>query len=93
MLAKALNIEPALLQEVENRINAGHKIMDSKMLDLANNASLSRAILAGGRALQCPDCGFSLHCSIQHGFDIDGLPIQFAKAYCLKCPFVLRSSS
>jgi transcriptional regulator with XRE-family HTH domain len=90
LLAKALAVEPTLLQEVENRAVAGHHLRDSHMLNKATSDQISTAILEGARDLECPDCGGNLKCSIQNGTDIEGRPLQFAKAFCLKCPFTLR---
>ncbi len=90
LLAKALSIEPVLLQDVESRANAGHQVQESRMLDHQTGAQLAHAILNGARELECPDCGSTLKCSIQEGIDIEGNPIQSAKAFCVKCPFTLR---
>lgn len=90
LLAKALSIEPILLHEVETRSVAGHHVKDTLMLDRATSQQLSVAILNGTRELECPDCGGTLKCSIQEGIDIEGRPIQFPKAFCFKCPFILR---
>lgn len=88
LLAKALAVEPALLQEVERRSkpDAG----EENELGSTEMPRLNKAILNGARDLECPNCGGILKCSIQEGFDLDGQPIQFAKAFCLKCPFILR---
>jgi hypothetical protein len=90
LLAKALSIEPSLLQDVETRSIAGHQVRDTHMLNKATNEQLSNAILNGARELECPDCGSTLRCRIQEGTDIEGRPIQMGKAFCVKCPFVLR---
>lgn len=86
LLAKALNIEPMLLQEVEaKRLD----IVD--LMDLTKiHEDLSERILAGERDLTCPNCGSTMKSSIQQGLDLDGKPFDFAKAFCIKCPFVLR---
>ena len=85
LLAKALSIEPSLLQEVETR----PPLSDSTQQKAAA-AYLGRAILEGVRELECPDCGQTLRCSVQEGFDLDGLPVRFPKAFCSRCPYVLR---
>jgi hypothetical protein len=82
-LATALAIEPVLLQEVEMRPKQSNKIE-------VENEALIDAILNGARQLQCPQCGGQLQCSIQDAFDLDGNPTRFAKAFCIKCPFVLK---
>lgn len=88
LLAKALAVEPALLQEVERRCKPDTD--EENELASEDLLRLSKAILTGSRDLECPHCGGNLKCSIQEGFDLDEQPIQFAKAFCLKCPFVLR---
>ncbi len=90
LLAKALNIEPALLQEVESRILAGHQVRDSHLLNQATSEQIANAIINGARELECPDCGSTLRCSVQEGTDIEGHPVRMAKAFCMKCPFILR---
>lgn len=87
LLARALSIQPVLLQEVE-----------TKRLETASDdekikvqVELAEKILKGQKEQTCPNCGSSLKCSIEHGLDLDGKLQEFAKAFCLKCPFVLRS--
>lgn len=86
ILAKALSVEPAMLQEVEQRA--------VKKEDADNLESLMReleaAILGGARDLACPRCSYTLKCSVQDGYDLEGMPMQLAKAFCTRCPFVLR---
>jgi hypothetical protein len=84
MLAKALSVDPFLLQEVESRPPAeGDKLLEEE-------ARITHAILQGVRDLECPNCGGSLRCSVTDALDIDGQPTRFAKAFCTKCPFILR---
>lgn len=85
LLAKALAVEPYVLQDVETRPALG-----STQEQLAQAQYLARAILEGARNLLCPDCGNTLRCSVQEGFDLEGLPVRFAKAFCSRCPYVLR---
>ena len=87
LLARALSIEQLLLLEVEG-----------KRLDIASDAEkvkiqveLAEKILKGLKEQSCPNCGSSLKCSIEHGLDLDGRVEDYAKAFCIKCPFVLRS--
>ncbi len=87
LLARALSIEPLLLLEVEG-----------KRLDIASadeklkiQVDLAEKILQGQKEQTCPNCGNSLKCSIEHGLDLDGRVQEFAKAFCIQCPFVLRS--
>lgn len=84
LLAKALAVEPILLQEVESRPPAGDEALEDAQV------RLTQAILRGARELECPNCHSTLRCSVQEAFDMDGNPTAFAKAYCMKCPFVLR---
>lgn len=85
VIAKALVVEPQLLQEVETRPQLTESLEHELKL-----RELSDFILQGRTDLECPDCGHSLKCSIQHAYDIEEKPIKFAKAFCLKCPFVLH---
>jgi hypothetical protein len=89
VLAKALAIEPALIQEVEARSDTslGEQLV---IVPEVVKVDLAQAIFDGVKRLNCPLCGDELNCSIQRGFDMDGIPVQLAKAYCTKCPFVLR---
>ena len=83
-IATALSVEPKLLQEVELRPPA----KDVAPGDTSH--VLTAAILNGAREMQCPQCGGQLKCSVQEALDLDGNPTQFAKAFCMQCPFVLR---
>lgn len=85
LLAKALSVEPRLLLEVEARPN-----LDESTAQKLERESQAAAILEGARDLECLECGGTLKCSIQEGYDIGGQPIAFAKAFCMSCPFVLR---
>ncbi len=89
LLAKALNIEPVYLQEVEARAST-NKVKDSAAYNKQIADQIANAILDGGRELECPDCGSTLSCSVQQGFDINGNRVTFAKAFCIKCPFILH---
>lgn len=84
LLAKALSVEPSLLQEVERRYTQLSEVPRSVMADLADD------ILHGARDLQCPVCGRNLRCSVQEGLDLEGRPIVLPKAFCTKCPFILQ---
>jgi len=89
ILAKALIVEPALIEEVEVRSTVSK---ESRLAGLPNPVieDLHEAIVQGANQLTCPLCGSKLNCSIQNGFDMDGFPIKLAKAHCTKCPFILR---
>jgi transcriptional regulator with XRE-family HTH domain len=84
-IAAALAVEPALLQEVEVR-RPGEGTTDNIEIE----AQIRDAILKGARHLQCPNCGSELRCSVTDALDFEGNPTQFAKAYCIKCPFILK---
>ncbi len=88
LLAKALSVEPSLIEEVENRYN---KELDINYRPIPENVrtDLAEAILAGSERLRCPVCGENLRCNIQSGLDINERPIQLARANCIRCPFVL----
>lgn len=86
LLARALNVEPLILQEVE----AKRLENASEEEKLRTQEDLAEKILKGMKEQTCPNCGGSLKCSIEHGLDLDGRVQEFAKAFCLKCPFVLR---
>ncbi|PZM81096.1 MAG: hypothetical protein DKT66_17865 [Candidatus Melainabacteria bacterium] len=87
LLARALNVEPVLLLEVEAR-RLGSASEEEK---LKVQTELAEKILTGLREASCPNCGGSLKCSVEHGLDLDGKVQEYAKAFCLKCPFVLRA--
>jgi transcriptional regulator with XRE-family HTH domain len=86
ILSKALVVEPAIIQAVEKRTNTDVEEEFSQTVSKQLNA----AILKGARDLECPKCGGILKCSVQEGIDLENNPIHFAKAFCMKCPFVLR---
>jgi len=87
LLARALNIEPVLLQEVEG------KRLDTFSIDekMKVQEDLAQKILQGQKEHTCPNCGGTLKSSVEHGLDLDGRVQEFARAFCLKCPFVLRA--
>jgi hypothetical protein len=84
-LAKALGVEPYILKEVETRTSLTDELKEQLQM-----RELNDKILAGENGLSCPHCNHTLNTSVQNGLDIEGLPIQFAKAFCTKCPFVLK---
>lgn len=85
LLAKALSVEPYLLQEVERKSN-----LEPDAAQRRNLLLIGDAIQNGARELECPNCGGTLKCSMVEGFDMKGNPISFPKAFCLKCPFILK---
>lgn len=87
LLAKALVVEPALLEEVEARVSEPE--INYRPVPEAIKRDLAAAILEGAERLRCPVCGENLKCSIQHAFDIEDKPVDLARAHCLRCPFIL----
>lgn len=85
LLAKALSVEPYLLQEVERKSN-----LEPDAAQRRNSLMISDAIQNGVRNLECPNCGGTLKCSMVEALDIEGNPISYPKAFCMKCPFVLK---
>ena len=88
LLAKALSVEPSLIEEVENRYKTDIDVKFNTIPEQIK-ADLERAILAGVKNLNCPVCGENLKCVIQYAFDINGEPIELARANCHRCPFIL----
>lgn len=86
ILAKALVVEPTIIQSVEKRTNT--EVEEEFLQTVSKN--ITESILNGARDLECPRCGGTLKCSVQQGIDLEDNPIYFAKAFCVKCPFVLR---
>lgn len=89
-LAKALTLEPRVLQEVEQRYPDIAPLPESHLLDAKTAERLAQDILDGVENLKCPDCGSPLRTNVIDGFDMDGYPTQFPKGFCSKCPYVLR---
>ncbi|MBI4533798.1 MAG: helix-turn-helix domain-containing protein [Candidatus Melainabacteria bacterium] len=83
LLAKALCVEPVLLQEVETQTVL-------RPPDNLASQDIAKSILLGIHPIACPNCDSLLTCSIQAGFGLEGEPIKFPKAFCAHCPFVLR---
>jgi transcriptional regulator with XRE-family HTH domain len=86
ILAKVLVVDPITIQEVETKANIE---VEEEFLQRVSK-DISDSILHGARDLECPRCGGTLKCSVQQGIDLEDNPIYFAKAFCVKCPFVLR---
>lgn len=84
LIAKALGIEPLLLQDVEKRPDLGSSVMYS------TDVEIGKRILEGARDLECPKCGGNLNCRVEQGFDIEGNVIHMAKAFCVKCRYTIR---
>jgi transcriptional regulator with XRE-family HTH domain len=85
LIARALVVEPNVIKEVERRPSFEEGQVPTQVL-----SDLTQSILDGARDLECPLCGSTLKCSIQEGIDLENRPIHFARAFCTKCPFVLR---
>ncbi len=90
ILARALRVLPAVLQEVEadpSQIIDSLKEENRTAHDLEGMAA---KILAGKKNIECPDCAATLKSSIEDAFDFEGNLVRLAHAYCPVCPFVLR---
>jgi hypothetical protein len=88
LLALALKIDASLLQEVEARPRL--EPTDDPVRFEAIVSDIRDSILGGVRELECPQCGNTLRCRVQEGLDIDAQPVYSAKAFCQKCPFILK---
>jgi transcriptional regulator with XRE-family HTH domain len=88
LLARALAVDPIIIQEVEQRPRL--EISDDPVRYAAMLADMADSILKGVKELECPQCGNTLRCRVQEGLDMEEQPIYFAKAFCPKCPFVLK---
>ncbi len=84
MLAMALGVGAYLLQDVENRPDLGSNTM------YQTDIEIGKRILAGALDLECPKCAAHLNCRVEQGYDMEGNVIKMAKAFCTKCPFVIR---
>lgn len=87
LLARALSVDPIIIQEVEQRPRLD--VSDDPVAYAAMLADISDSILKGVKELDCPQCGHTLRCRVQEGLDMEEQAIYFAKAFCQKCPFVL----
>jgi transcriptional regulator with XRE-family HTH domain len=88
LLALALKIDASLLQEVEARPRL--EPTDDPQRFEAMLVDIRDSILSGVRELECPQCGNTLRCRVQEGLDMEEQPVYLAKAFCQKCPFVLK---
>ncbi|MCA0312785.1 MAG: helix-turn-helix domain-containing protein [Candidatus Melainabacteria bacterium] len=87
-LARALTVDPPVLQEVEVKPRLEPSADPKRWQAILDD--LTESILLGARELSCPQCGHTLRCRVQEGLDINENPIFFAKAFCQKCPFTLK---
>lgn len=88
ILSKALRVYPADLREVEA---SPEELWKVEIQDRERQVEeLGERILAGEVNLPCPNCGGVLKCTVESAFDHDGLPAEYARAYCPVCPFSLR---
>lgn len=86
IIAKAMEIEPILFQEVELRPDDSYQepTYTSEDLDF-----LAEKILDGEVDLPCPACGKPLKCKIEEAYDLKDRAVVYPKAFCRICPFVL----
>lgn len=89
LLAKALNVEAIVLQEVEDRALLSETDQSKSFLE-DKRREVVRSIINGARDLECPECSGPLKCSIQQGFDLENREVIMARAFCTKCPFVIH---
>ena len=87
-LAKDSRFSKERIQEVEARPRLEES--DDPVRYAAILADLADSILKGVKEQECPQCGNTLRCRVQEGLDIEEQPIYFAKAFCQKCPFILK---
>lgn len=83
-LAKALAVEPGILEEVEVKL----PMPGSDQSHTIDIEGLKATIFSGARELPCPSCGATLRCGIQDALDIEGNPVRLTKAACTKCLFI-----
>jgi len=88
LLALALKVDASFLQEVESRPRLEPSDDPVRFENIL--ADLRDSILSGVREAECPQCGQTLRCRVQEGLDMDGQPVYLAKAFCQRCPFVLK---
>ena len=88
-IARVLNVDPIILQEVEvkNEIN---DLPKEPQLELVER--IQEDILSGIKNIKCPLCGSQLRAWIQEGFDLEGKKVKTPKAHCTVCVFQLKSS-
>lgn len=86
IIAKAMEIEPILFQEVELRPDDPYiePKYTNEDLDV-----LAGRILDGEIDLPCPVCGKPLRCTIEEAYDVKDRAVVYPKAFCRVCPFVL----
>lgn len=89
IMAKALRVEPWVLQEVEYR-SPKEPHPGTASLTGDESKELANSILHGVEVIPCPRCKTPLNCSVQEGLDIEGRRMRFPKAFCPNCPFVLK---
>jgi hypothetical protein len=87
LLALALKVDAAILQEVETRARL-EAAADPVRFE-AIVADIRDSILSGLKEIDCPQCGNTMRCRVQEGLDMEGQPTYRAKAFCVKCPFVI----
>lgn len=87
ILARALRVDPVVLKEVE------YEPEQKELRDPPQEVlqELADKILGGVKETVCPRCKKStLSSSVQEGFDLQGDRMQYARAFCSNCPFVLK---
>ncbi len=87
-IAKALGVEPVILQEVEYK-PLHYSLPELQEVSGDVYEELSNKILSGETNLRCPKCGNQLKTSLKEGIDLENMPVRFASAHCVKCPFII----
>lgn len=87
ILARALGVQAAILQEVEA---CPTELTETRLASIQAVDEIADRILAGEVQIPCPKCNTMLKCSVENAIDIEGQPTQFARAYCPVCPFSVK---
>lgn len=87
-IARILNIDPNILEEVEIKNKASEALTKVPPLELLER--IEEEILSGIKDVNCPVCGNKLRTWIQEGFDLNSNPVKSAKGYCTVCVFQLK---
>ncbi len=87
ILARALGVQPSVIQEVETCPSA---MSDERKQSIKAIDEIADRILAGEVQISCPQCGSILKVSVEDALDFEGRPTQFPRGYCPVCPFSLR---
>jgi transcriptional regulator with XRE-family HTH domain len=87
-IARVLNIDPCILEEVEVKNKSSIDINKEPPLELLER--IEEEVLSGAKEINCPVCGNKLRIWIQEGFDLNDEPVKSAKGHCTVCVFQLK---